>query len=158
MFNSVQHTYINSGWLDMQNNKSHVWCCVVQTFFLAQNRSCIVYEDEWAIFACDGVFHLSKFRTETITPVENSICFLQSTPMPLGSTCEPSSCMSSLFHWEFSSSFFQQPGKRGRRGGATRIQRLICLLVKRSSGLHFLMRALIKSRRVRGGGLLARER
>lgn len=36
-------------------------------------------------------------------------------------------------------------GERGRRGGATRIQRLICLLVKRSSGLHFLMRALIKS-------------
>lgn len=38
--------------------------------------------------------------------------------------------------------------ERGRRGGATRIQRLICLLVKRNSGLHFLMRALIKSRGV----------
>lgn len=36
-------------------------------------------------------------------------------------------------------------GEGGRRGGATQIQRLICLLVKRSSRLHFLMRALIKS-------------
>lgn len=36
-------------------------------------------------------------------------------------------------------------GERGRRGGATQIQRLICLLVKRNSRPHFLMRALIKS-------------
>lgn len=36
-------------------------------------------------------------------------------------------------------------GERGRRGGATQTQRLICLLVKRNSGPHFLMRALIKS-------------
>lgn len=74
--------------------------------------------------------------------------------MPLGSTCEPSSCMSSLFHWEFSSSF-SSSRREGRRGGATQIQRLICLLVKRNSRLHFLMRALIKSGGVwpeNGGG------
>lgn len=35
--------------------------------------------------------------------------------------------------------------ERGRRGGTTQIQRLICLLVKRNSRPHFLMRALIKS-------------
>lgn len=34
--------------------------------------------------------------------------------------------------------------ERGRGGGATQIQRLICLLVKRNSRPHFLMRALIK--------------
>lgn len=47
--------------------------------------------------------------------------------------------------------------ERGRRGGATQIQRLICLLAKRNSRPHFLMRALIKSGGVwpeneRGGG------
>lgn len=42
----------------------------------AKNSSCIVYVDEWAIFAPVRVFHFSKFRTEMITPVENSICFL----------------------------------------------------------------------------------
>ena len=72
------------------------------TFFVqiipSKKRSGIVYQDEWAIFAPVRVCHFSKFRTEMITPVENSICFLQSTQMPLGSTCEPSSCMSSLFH------------------------------------------------------------
>ena len=36
-------------------------------------------------------------------------------------------------------------GERAGRGGATPIQRLICLLVKRNSRPHFLMRALIKS-------------
>lgn len=36
-------------------------------------------------------------------------------------------------------------GERVGRGGATPIQRLICLLVKRNSRPHFLMRALIKS-------------
>lgn len=120
--------------------------------YSAKYRSRIVYRgDEWAIFAAVGVFHFfPNLETETITPAENSICFPQSTPMPLGSTCEPSSCMSSLFHWEF---FFfqllQQPEREGReggrRGGATQIQRLICLLVKRNSRPHFLMRALIKS-------------
>lgn len=31
--------------------------------------------------------------------------------MPLGSTCKPSSCMSPLFHWEFSSSFSSSRGE-----------------------------------------------
>lgn len=125
--------------------------------YSAKYRSRIVYGDEWAIFApVGGVSLLPNLETETITPAENSICFLQSTPMPLGSTCEPSSCMSSLFHWEFFSSSFsssrrergergEREGGGGRRGGATQIQRLICLLVKRNSRPHFLMRALIKS-------------
>lgn len=80
--------------------------------YFAKNRSYIVYGDEWAIFAPVRVFHFSKFRTETITLVENSICFLQSTPVPLGSTCESLSCMSSLFHWEFSSSFSSSQRER----------------------------------------------
>ena len=67
--------------------------------YSAKYRSRIVYGDEWAIFApVGGVSLLPNLETETITRAENSICSLQSTPMPLGSTCEPSSCMSSLFH------------------------------------------------------------
>lgn len=76
---------------------------------------------------------------------KKSICLLQSTTMPLGSAWEPSNCMSPLFHWEFSSSFSSSQRRGGGRGGATQIQRLICLLEKRNSRSHFLMRALIKS-------------
>ena len=50
------------------------------------------------------LMHSSKFRTEMITLLENTICFPLSTLTPWGSTWEPRSCMSSLFHWEFSPS------------------------------------------------------
>lgn len=58
--------------------------CLCVCFVSARNRSRIVYEDKRVIFAPVRVFQVSKFRTETITLAENSICFLQSTPMPPG--------------------------------------------------------------------------
>lgn len=108
----------------------------------------IVYRYEWSLFTPVRAVHFSKFRTEVITLAENSICFLLSTPVPPG-----------LHLWaiELHVSFvslrifsLQQP-EWGRRGGATPIQRLICLFVKRNSRPHFLMEALIK---LRGVGLV----
>lgn len=127
----------------------------------AKNRRLVVFTgDEWAIFAPVGVFHFSKSGCFTSPNLEwkrtlrQKIAFAFSNQhqcpwAPLVS--HRAACLLCFIENFPPASPAARVGVGGLGeedgGGATPIQRLICLLAKRNSRPYFLMRSLIKSER-----------